>query len=709
MLRRFLAHFLLIAGCTLPCQARVVRLVVQSSKPLPPEVTGGVQYEQTKGLIYGELDPTDAHNRIIQDIQLALKNEHGRVEYVATFTLLFPSDLAHTSGFLVNEVVNRGGSIVPKDFSSGDIFLSSGWQGDIPFGAKSLYGTDGETIRVPVARQPDGSPLTGPILLRFLNMKPGLHAIPVRSATGYASSGPPPDPLDLDTSHARMTSRVYQSLSGASGPVTAISADDWRWADCTALSFPGKPDPSHICTRFELDPSLLYQVEYTGKDPLVLGAGLAAIRDVVSFFRWSDADSEGNRNPISQRVSHIVGVGVSQSGNLIRTFINLGFNEDEQGRQVWEAVMPMIAVRQTPINFRFAVPGGASNLYEPGSDGTVWWSRNTDPTRHLPASGLLDRCTAIHTCPKVIEVIGSSEFWSLRATPDFVGTSEVRDLALPPNVRRYYIAGTQHGGGSGGFQWKPKARSAPSPNAQNPIATSSCVLPLNPNPESEINRALFADLKEWVLGKEPPTRSYPKLSNGTLAPADSRDLKMPFIPGLPFPDGVANPLLVYDFGNTFRPNDLTGFLTKEPPAIAGVLPAMAPVVDSDGNEVAGIHTVLLEAPLGTYLGWNVTAEGFLKGQFCSLFGGYIPFAKDRAERIANHDPRLSLEERYGTKRGYMCVVKRAANALVERRLLLPSDALKLEDQALSQSNVPEEGSAQSQRLAGQLCRSSLTR
>ena len=67
-----------------------------------------------------------------------------------------------------------------------------------------------------------------------------------------------------------------------------------------------------------------------------------------------------------------------------------------------------------------------------------------------------------------------------------------------------------------------------------------------------------------------------------------------------------------------------------------------------------------QAPLGTYTGWNVTKGGFFKGQPCGggLAGGYIPFAKTRAERIATGDPRPSLEERYGTHGGYVCAVKK---------------------------------------------------
>jgi Alpha/beta hydrolase domain len=71
----------------------------------------------------------------------------------------------------------------------------------------------------------------------------------------------------------------------------------------------------------------------------------------------------------------------------------------------------------------------------------------------------------------------------------------------------------------------------------------------------------------------------------------------------------------------------------------------APKVDSDGNELGGVPVVLLDAPLATYLGWNVTAGGekpFYQGQICNYAGGMIPFAKTADERKAKNDPRLSL-------------------------------------------------------------------
>jgi len=87
--------------------------------------------------------------------------------------------------------------------------------------------------------------------------------------------------------------------------------------------------------------------------------------------------------------------------------------------------------------------------------------------------------------------------------------------------------------------------------------------------------------------------------------------------------------------------------------------------------------VLLDAPLGTYLGWNVAAGGFHKGQICYYAGGMIPFARTAEERRANQDPRPSLEERYGSHEGYVAAVKKAAARAMAERFLLEEDAAAL--------------------------------
>lgn len=668
--------------------AHVTRVVVDLSRSESPTFDGkefgnGIKYERITGEVCGELDPKDRRNAIIQDIALAPTNGHGKVEYVATFTLLKPVDMSKSSGVLFYEVVNRGAALLPKRYDSGDVFLVSGWQGDIAFHGKSIYGSPAETIRVPMARNPDGSSVTGPVLARFSNMAPGLNSLPMRAAAGYASSGDPPLPVDLDTTHASLLSRSYESVTGAASASTVIPSSDWAWADCTNSPFPGKPNPKMLCLRNGFDPGLLYQLVYLGKDPFVLGIGLAATRDINSFFRYASQDGSGWTNPLAGQIHNAIGMGTSQAGNLIRTYLNLGFNEDESGRRVWDGAMPTIAARQTPINVRFAIPGGASNLYEVGSDGLLWWSDWPDKARNRPASGLLHRCSATHTCPKIIEILGSSEFWSLRASPDFVGTGNDKDIPLPENVRRYYVASTQHGGGPGGFGREAK----PQPQARangSPFMPVPCVLPSNPNPMNDIRQALLMALKDWVVrGTPPPPSNYPTLGAGTLVPATSRAMGFPMIPGVPMPDGVANPLIVYDLGGDFNYDDVSGAITKEPPAIRAVIEPLVPRVDSDGNEIGGIHTVLQQAALGTYLGWNTAASGFAKGQYCSLTGSYIPFVATKEDRIATHDPRLSLEERYGTKEGYVCVVKKAVQDLLRQRFLLKEDA----DRLLAQAQV----------------------
>jgi hypothetical protein len=102
-----------------------------------------------------------------------------------------------------------------------------------------------------------------------------------------------------------------------------------------------------------------------------------------------------------------------------------------------------------------------------------------------------------------------------------------------------------------------------------------------------------------------------------------------------------------------------------------------PRIDADGNELDGIRSPLISAPLGTYVGWNVFAGGFQKGRFCNNIGGYIPFAATRAERMAKGDPRPSLEERYPSHAAYVAKVKAQADRLVAQRYMLPTDAARI--------------------------------
>jgi hypothetical protein len=170
---------------------------------------------------------------------------------------------------------------------------------------------------------------------------------------------------------------------------------------------------------------------------------------------------------------------------------------------------------------------------------------------------------------------------------------------------------------------------------------------------------------------------YPTLAQAQLAPAHKLALGFPSLPGLrttvPEPDFIM-PVLDYDWGPEFNRLDGSGIPSLAPPRINLALPMYAPKVDADGNEVGGVPVVLLDAPLGTYLGWNITASGFHKHQICNYVGGMLPFAKTSAQRASSNDPRPSLEERYGDHQGYVNAVKKAAAKAMAAGFLLESDA-----------------------------------
>ncbi|HEY3044431.1 MAG TPA: alpha/beta hydrolase domain-containing protein [Vicinamibacterales bacterium] len=666
-----------------PARAEVKKIVVD--KKVSPAFEGASfgkagQYETLAGRAYGELDPNDPHNAIITDIRLAPRNANGRVEYVASFFLVKPIDLSKSSRLMWHDVPNRGGrvTIAPAERNAGDIGLSSGWQGDNT--GNTVPGESNDYVIVPVAKNPDGSPVTGLVMGRIVNARG-----PDSRAMFVLGSPVPYKPLSLDTTRATLTTHASESIEGAIGGEKTIPGTDWAWAKCSAANpFPGTPDPTEICLKNGFDPTLLYQLVFTGKDPYVLGMGFAAFRDVATFFRNATEDAAGTPNPIAGNVSWVISRGRSQSGNFLRAFIQLGFTQDESNRKVYDGAWPIIAGRRVTLNARFAMPDGALNMYHAGSEGPLWWTDWPDSVRGLPKAGILDRCTATRTCPKIFEHFGSAEIWDLHLGVNFVGTSADKDIPLPSNVRRYYIPATPHGGGAGGFSVVPAAGPAcPGTNFGRGM------WPANPVPHTETMNALRVHFRNWVMKDTPPPASvWPTLAGGDLVDPTKEALGFPTIPGVPAtaPTGLINPLRDYDWGSGFNYVDGSGAPSRMPPAVKRVIKMKAVRVDSDGNEIGGVPVVLRDAPLGTYLGWNIVSDGFFKGQICNYAGGMIPFATTRADRLASGDPRLSLEERYQNHDGYVEAVKKAAAKAVSQGFLLPSDAEALIAQAAA-SNV----------------------
>jgi hypothetical protein len=692
-----------VLSLAVPAHADIKTITITSRAPFANgEVFGTVgPYEQITGLAVGEIDPNDPRNALITDITLAPRQANGKVAYRTTFTIRKPVDMTRASGVLFYNVVNRGRRNGPNTwhydgdpgdgflYKLGQVLLWSGWQGDMPIesvgaggrggrgGAPATGGRGGrgaapaadgadagaEAIDVPIARNIDGSPVTGPVVERFINVAGNVNTQVVAGAGRM--------PATLDTTSAKLISATSETTAGVKGGVREIAAADFAFADCRTVPFPGTPDPTRLCLRAGFDPALLYELVYTAKDPYVLGVGMAAMRDVVSFFRYAERDTAGTANPIFGHVPHVIAMGNSQSGRFAKAFLNLGFNEDERGRIVWDGLNARIAGMMGSFNTRFARPGDIAELYMPGAEGPLWWGDYEDTVRGLPAWGLLHRCTASKTCPKITETYGGPEIWYSRGSVGISGTTGQDDLPLPDNVRRYYHAGTPHGGGNSGFM-------IGTPSA-NPDTFAN-----NPNTARDIDRALYVALVDWVVkGTLPPPSVYPRVSDGTLVPATSAAMGWPNIPNTPKPDGVINSVLDYDYGPGYRYNDSSGVMTNVPPTIRRVIPTLVPKVDADGNDVAGVKSVLFQVPLGTYTGWNPIASGVLKGRERSLAGGYIPFARTKADRLASGDPRFSIEERYSNLWAYYSAAAAAASDLVEQRLLLPEDAVRLLKQVLT--------------------------
>jgi hypothetical protein len=431
----------------------------------------------------------------------------------------------------------------------------------------------------------------------------------------------------------------------------------------------------------------------------VLGVGFAAWRDVGAFFKYATKDDAGTANPVAGKISWSIGRGVSQSGNYLRGWLHLGFNQDETGRQVHDGMWPIIAGRRIALNFRWAQPDGVLELYQAGSEGPQWWHKFPDYTRDLPPNGILVRCEATKTCPKVIEHFGSAEIWALKLGPEWVGTDPKNDIPLPENVRRYYIASSTHGGGAGGFDTSLPGVALPTTGPSCPGNNyGTGILPANPVAHTQTVNAIRVSFRNWVMnGTPPPDSRYPTLRGAkgdrNLVAANKAAMGFPTIPvaaayagwrtTVPESDFI-NPVLDYDWGPGFDPSDASGVPTNVPPPIKQVIEMLVPRVDADGNELGGVPVPLLDAPLGTYLGWNITAGGarpFHKDQICNYVGGMIPFAKTKAQRRTSGDPRLSLEERYGDHAGYVAAVAKAAARAVAEGFLLQADADALIAQA----------------------------
>jgi hypothetical protein len=536
------------------------------------------------------------------------------------------------------------------------------------------------TFSVPVARYTDGTAITGPVRTEFVPTSPTTtFNLSSGFFTGMTHDSYPTVSMDNGVPLADGFLPTLTVRSRQAAQRQPVPNSQWSFANCADGAQP-TPSEKQICLPSGFQPGKIYELIYRAKDPLVMGLGFAVTRDLGSFLKTAATDDAGAANPVVHGGSvKTMVMGTSQSGRMIRTLVMLGFNKGEDNKRVFDAALPHIGGGLLALNVRFAQPGRAwgeevDHLF-PAYDFPFTYGAEKDPLTGR-TQGILDRCTVDKTCPKIFHAATALEIWEGRQSLGLTDPLGLSDVAQPANVRVYIMASTQHGPAS-----LPLPTKAP---------FGLCVQQANPNPHIWTMRALLTALTEWVRdGREPPPSAMPRIADGTLVPPDA--VRFPAIPATAYGGverpamrylGVVNPLHPLDFGPGYKAGESSGVISVEPPGIASAsYNILVPQVDADGIDLAGIRDVYLQAPIGTYTGWNLFRKDRLEDGFCTFSGSFLPFAATKAEREAVGDLRPSIEERYPTKEAYVEAVKAATAALVSERFLLDEDAQRLNAEA----------------------------
>jgi len=637
-----------------PALAAVERIEVVSRTPLAGGAAFGSvgAYEKIRGRAWIALDPKLPANARIVDLDRAPRDAKGRVLFATDFLLLRPVDPAKRNGALFYDVNNRGGiaalgqingaSPANNDpatladtgngffFQRGYTLLWSGWTWDV-----QAKGRPNALVLTPPVATDKGKPITGKVAYEFIVDAPV-------AAAGYVGQLGLPYPFATPGApDAALTER-----DGPDAPRRAVPRKAWRFVPATD----GGP-PVEVTMDGGFRTGRIYEIVIPSRDPYVVGAGLAGIRDLLSHFKTAPVAGHA---PLSRALIF----GISQSGRVINTMLFNGLNRDELGRPAFDGAYSHVpGAGKGSFNQRFGQPTRHFSPLVEQIYFTDAFPFTTMPTRD-PATGLtgslLDGARAAGPLPKLIFANTSAEYWNRSASLLHTTPDGAADAPIDPSARIYFLAGSQH------YVGRSRERA--------PL--TACVNTTNHYPAM---RALVVRLDEWVQGRTPPPASaIPSIAAGTLVTPDAYRIAFR-VPGLTPPAGpLAPPRL--DFGSRFA----QGIADTVPPRKGAPFPTLVPAPDADGNDRGGVRPVELEAPLGTATGWNlrapVTGFGWAQGRFD---GSFVPFARTEAERIQRGDPRPSLERRYADKADFLVKVRAAAERSVSAGFLLRDEVQEI--------------------------------
>ena len=634
---------LLTLCCALPAFAAVERLEVRSTEPVASGRSFGLvgPYEKLVGRLHFALDPATS---AVVDLDRAPISEDGKVRFAADFYILRPKRATHGNGSLLLEVPNRGGKAVVRYFNRGaarsfdpiseaavgDGFLFEqgfslawvGWQFDVP--------NDPMHLRVDAVPATAGAPLTG--LVRADHVFEADSDYLELGHVGHRAYAP----TAVDDPRHQLTVR-QQRL----GPRQIVPREHWQFR----LPDAGQGLAVRLSSGFKK--GQIYELVYASADPVVVGVGLAALRDAAAWLR----DSE--QSPVS--VERTIGIGISQTGRLLRHFLYQGFNQIESGGKAFDGLIVHTAgAGRGSFNHRFAQPSRDAHRFRAFVYPTDIYPF-TGQAQHDPATnrneGLLDRLREADAIPRIFYTNTGYEYWGRNAALIHTSLDGQRDIDLDPHVRSYHFASGQHFVGP----FPPQRRNTQ--HAENPLDFLWSL------------RALLLAMQDWVAQDiEPPASRVPRLADGTLVPLDK--YRFPELAPVRIPT-IAHGTYRLDFGPRFRTE---GVVDQQPPKVGKAFPILVPQVDADGNELGGIRLPALAAPLASYTPWNYRSVSIgAAHELANFRGAFLPLAYTQAERRRNGDSRLSVQERYASEDEYLGRFSRAATALVAQRLLLAED------------------------------------
>jgi hypothetical protein len=647
-----------------PVRAEVVELKILNREPFAGgKAFGDVgPYEQITALARFAIDPTDARNRVIVDLDLAPKNADGKVEFASDVLILAPKDLAKGNGAIFYDVNNRGNKLALGMFNrppggpgpdaknpAGDGFLMrkgytvvwSGWIGEL------LPGDGRLLLQAPQARE-NGQLVKG-VVRQETSTDTKVKSMPLSRRPNHGSYPPTKD----GEAKGVLTKRAHEKDQRE-----VVPRDQWKLVRMPLREVkegaPGTLPEIRLELASGFEPGFLYELVYEGEGSLVQGVSFASVRDLISFLRHEGGDNNPLRIAAGKQViNRAFSFGVSQSGRFLRHLLYEGFNEDTQGRIVFDGLIPHVAGGGLGFfNHRFAQPNRHNGQHEdhlyPADVFPFTYGPATDPFTKKTDS-ILGVYQKSKTQPKVMHTQSAAEYWHRAGSLVHTDPLGTKDADIPDNVRIYSFGGTQHG----------PAAFPPSKGISDNYTNFGDYRPLL--------RGLLTALDEWVReDKAPPASIYPRLADGTLVAPTREATGFPKIPGVRFPMVIQQPSY-NDYGPLFASKRI---ITIEPPTVKSDYKVLVPKGDSDGNDLGMLLPPEVATPLGTFTGWNLRRkEVGADGALSNLQGSFIPFPT--TEKSA--DPRPPVQKRYANAKIYRGDLDDACGRLVEERYLLAED------------------------------------